>query len=146
MVIEGHRLHDRLLQGPMRACEGLMETEAMKTGKGSSYFWLSAALAIIIVIGSGWSRNNPQATAAQAVPTQMGAGGFVAHVLESEVHPTRVVFIDGQRQVLAVYEIGSSKGEIKFLSSRNVSYDLQMMGHNTMEPLPEDIKKRLQVR
>ena len=117
----------------------------MNIGIHSRYFWLSVALALVIVVGSLWSVENPRATASQAGPMQMGAGGFVAHVVESELHPARVIFIDGQRQVLAVYEIGSSKGEIKFLSSRNLSFDLQMMGYNTVKPMPEEIKKQLQV-
>jgi hypothetical protein len=45
---------------------------------------------------------------------------------------------------MTVYEIGREKGEIKFLSSRNLSYDMQMLGFNTTDPSPEDVKKTLE--
>ena len=116
----------------------------MKDGTSSRYLGLLAALAIAFLIWSGPNQDQPQANAAAAVPMELGSGGFVAHVLESEGRPPRVIFIDGQRRVLAVYEIGREKGEVKFVSSRNLSYDLQMMGFNTAKPLPEEIKKQLQ--
>ena len=117
----------------------------MNEGTNSRYLGLLAVMAIACLIWSGSNQDQSRATAASAVPMELGGGGFVAHVLESEGRAPRVLFIDGQRQVLAVYEIGREKGEVKFVSSRNLSYDLQMMGFNTAKPLPEEIKKQLQM-
>lgn len=118
----------------------------MHTHVNTRFWWLSTLFAIAVVAWFGWSEDNPTALAAEAVPMHSGSATFVAHVLESEGRPTRVIYIDGRQQVLAVYEIGRDKGEIKFVSSRNISFDLQMMGRNTLEPLPEEIKKQLQMR
>jgi hypothetical protein len=47
---------------------------------------------------------------------------------------------------MAVYEVGREKGEIKLLSSRNLTYDMQMLGYNSTDPSPEDIKKTLEMQ
>jgi hypothetical protein len=69
---------------------------------------------------------------------------MISHVLEVEGRSTRVIVIDATLRVMTVYEIGREKGEIKFLSSRNLSYDMQMLGFNTTDPSPEDVKKTLE--
>ena len=71
---------------------------------------------------------------------------MVTHVQEYEGRPTRVSVIDPQLRVMAVYEIGQEKAEIKFLSSRNMTFDLQMLGFNSTDPSPEDIKKTLEMQ
>ena len=79
-------------------------------------------------------------------PTSLATGstGMVTHVQQREGRPTRVIVIDPQQRVMAVYEIAQEKAEIKFLSSRNMTYDLQMLGFNSTDPSPEEIKKTLE--
>ncbi len=102
-----------------------------------------AAVAVVAGIVC-WFANAELALANQAVPPAIGASGMITHVLRSEVQPTRVIVIDPELRVMAVYEIGREKAEIEFLSSRNFSYDMQMLGHNSVEPTPESIKKMLE--
>ncbi len=93
-----------------------------------------------------WYANAETVWANQANLPVIGSPGLVTHVLESDGRATRVIIIDPAQRVMAVYEIGREKAEIKFLSSRNFSYDMQMIGHNSVDPKPEDIKKRLEAQ
>ena len=108
--------------------------------------WLVAVAAMALMAWNNWPEDNQHAFANQAFPVEPTAGGLVTHVIEAEGRPTQVILIDSRRQVLAVYEIGREKGEIKFVSSRNISFDMQMMGFNTAKPLPEEIKKQLDLQ
>jgi len=90
--------------------------------------------------------NGEKALANQTIAPVAGSNGIVTHVLESEGRPTRVILIDPASRVMAVYEIGREKAEIKWLSSRNFSYDMQMIGHNSVDPAPEDVKKMLEMQ
>ena len=91
-----------------------------------------------------WSADAHPARASQPTALASGASGMISHVLEVEGRSTRVIVIDATLRVMTVYEIGREKGEIKFLSSRNLSYDMQMLGFNTTDPSPEDVKKTLE--
>jgi hypothetical protein len=106
--------------------------------------------AALAVAAAGWLCWHADAEVAWAAGQPMlspaGAAGMIAHVLESETRPTRVIVLDPAQRVMAVYEVGRDKGEIKFLSSRNLSYDMQMLGYNSVDPSPEDIKKTLEMQ
>jgi hypothetical protein len=102
-----------------------------------------AALAVLAGMFC-WYEDVESALANQAAPPAIGSPGMITHVLQSEAQPTRVIVIDPQLRVMAVYEIGMEKAEIEFLSSRNFTYDLQMLYHNSVEPTPESIKKMLE--
>lgn len=93
-----------------------------------------------------WYADAHTAEASQPTALASGTAGMISHVLEAEGRSTRVVVIDPTLRVMAVYEIGREKGEIKFLSSRNLSYDMQMLGYNSTDPSPEDIKKTLEMQ
>ena len=102
---------------------------------------------VVVVAGLlGWYANVETASANQAVVPAIGATAVVSHVLETEGRPTRVIVIDPARRVMAVYEIGREKAEIGLLSSRNFSYDMQLLGHNSVDPSPEDVKKMLEIQ
>jgi hypothetical protein len=108
---------------------------------------LGYVAAVAVVVGMVcWFANAELALANQAVPPAIGSPGMITHVLRSEVQPTRVIVIDPELRVMAVYEIGREKAEIEFLSSRNFSYDMQMLGYNSVEPTPESIKKMLETQ
>jgi hypothetical protein len=99
---------------------------------------------VAVVVGTFcWYASTELALANQAAPPAIGASGMITHVLQSAVQPTRVIVIDPQLRVMAVYEIGREKAEIKLLSSRNFTFDMQMLGYNSVEPTPEAIKKLL---
>ena len=101
------------------------------------------------VIAAGlfcWYANAEAAWASQATSPATGSTGLVTHLQQIEGRPTRVIVIDPALRVMAVYEIGREKAEIKLLSSRNFSYDMQMLGYNSVDPSPEDIKKILDMQ
>lgn len=103
--------------------------------------------AVTAVAAAGWFCWHAEvARASQPMLSPAGSAGMIAHVQESETRPTRVIVIDPARRVMAVYEVGREKGEIKFLSSRNLSYDMQMLGYNSVDPSPEDIKQTLEMQ
>jgi hypothetical protein len=93
-----------------------------------------------------WYADAHPVQASQPTALASGAAGVISHVLESEGRSARVIVIDSTQRVMAVYEIGREKGEIKFLSSRNLTYDMQMLGFNSTDPSPEDIKKTLEMQ
>ena len=105
-----------------------------------------AAVAVVVMALFNWYADAEAAWANQSISPGLGATGFVTHVQEGEGRPTRVIVIDPQQRVMAVYEIGREKAEIRFLSSRNLSYDLQMLSFNSLDPSPEDIKKTLELQ
>jgi hypothetical protein len=109
--------------------------------------FLGCAAAAVAAVGwFCWHVDAEQAWANQPTPLAAGSPGMIAHVQETEGRPTRVIVLDSAARVLAVYEVGREKGEIKFLSSRNLNYDLQMLGFNSVDPSPEDIKKTLEMQ
>ncbi len=105
--------------------------------------WLVSLFACGLLGWSWVSDSGNGAWANQPLGVADGSA-LVSHVLHEDGRPTRVIVIDSQRRVLAVYEISKEKGEIKFLSSRNLSFDLQMLGYNTVDPKPEEIKRNLE--
>jgi hypothetical protein len=118
----------------------MQETQPKATRQKLGY-----AAAVVVVMGLFcWYANADSAWANQTIAPVPGSTGIVTHVLRSEVQPTRVIVIDPESRVMVVYEIGQEKAEIKLLSSRNFSYDMQMLSYNSVDPTPEDIKKSLE--
>jgi hypothetical protein len=84
------------------------------------------------------------AEAAPLVPGNLSAGGMIAHVLEDENRPQRVIVIDPASRVMAVYDVVRDSGEIQLKSVRNIAADLQMLEFNSGAPSPADIQETLQ--
>ena len=100
---------------------------------------------VVVVAGlCGWYANAEMAWANQAIAPATGSTGLIAHVQQIDGRSTRVIVIDPVLRVMAIYEIGREKAEIKLLSSRNFSYDMQLLGYNSVDPSPEDVKKMLE--
>jgi hypothetical protein len=55
-----------------------------------------------------------------------------------------VTVIDPKSRVMGVYSIDHKSGEITLKSVRNLTWDLQMTGHNTGSPAPQEIRELLQ--
>lgn len=111
-------------------------------GKSHSLGLLAVVL-VLVAIGSAWNESGQQSWAVQASPMGVAGGNLTTYLQESEGRPARLVVVDSQRMSVAVYEIGREKGEIKFLSCRNLVFDLQMTGYNSTEPSPQEIKNML---
>ena len=93
-----------------------------------------------------WYASAERAWANQAIAPATGSTELIAHVQQFDSRSTRVIVIDPALRVMAVYEIGREKAEIKLLSSRNFSYDMQLLGYNSVDPSPEDVKKMLEMQ
>jgi len=54
--------------------------------------------------------------------------------------------IDPNLQAMSVYHIDMSDGRITLRSVRNLHWDLQMLEHNAVSPLPRDLQALIQRR
>ncbi len=123
--------------------------DAMRVKQPQTRHKILGCLATVAVAAAGlfcWYADAHTAQASQPTALASGVTGMISHVLDVEGRSSRVIVIDPALRVMAVYEIGREKGEIKFLSSRNLSYDMQMLGFNSTDPSPEDIKKTLEMQ
>lgn len=106
-------------------------------------FWCLIAAAVVIL---GWSAGAQ--TIQQGEPARFGVGsaGLITHFSVSEGRPTQVAILDPQSRVLSVYYISPNDGQIQLKSVRPLTWDFEMNGFNTGDPLPKDIQAGLQRR
>lgn len=102
-----------------------------------------AAGVLAAAVWMGQAASQP-AEAAPLVPGNLAAGGLIAHVLDAEGRPQRVIVIDPVSRVMAVYDVVRESGEIQLKSVRNITADLQMLEFNSGAPSPADIQETLQ--
>ena len=123
--------------------DAMQDTQPRATRQTVGY----VATAVVVIAGLFcWYANAEAAWANQAIAPATGSTGLIVHVQQIDGRPTRVIVIDSELRVMAVYEIGREKAEIKLLSSRNFSYDMQLLGYNSVDPSPEDVKKMLEMQ
>ena len=82
-------------------------------------------------------------TANPELPTSELPPGCLQVVAEPGVPITAVVY-DPQQQVLGVYHVDRSTGEIELRSIRQIQWDLQLLHYDTKKPLPQHIKNNLE--
>jgi hypothetical protein len=70
-------------------------------------------------------------------------GELITHMTAADGQPHVVTVIDPRQRVMAVYHVDRSTGQITFMSSRNITWDLQMIEYNSGKPLPQDIRSGL---
>jgi hypothetical protein len=104
---------------------------------------LMAGLVIAATAGRGASE---LVNGSLADPSRVVSGELITHVTVADGGPQMVTVIDPRQRVLAVYHVERSTGQITFMSSRNITWDLQMMHHNSGDPLPQDVRSALQHR
>jgi len=108
--------------------------------------YVATAVVLVVVGLYCWYANAEMAWANQAIAPATGSTGLIAHVQQIDGRSTRVIVIDPELRKMAVYAIGKEKAEIKLLSSRDFSYDMQLLGYNSVDPSPEDVKKMLEMQ
>ena len=108
--------------------------------------YVATAVVLVVVGLYCWYANAEMAWANQAIAPATGSTGLIAHVQQIDGRSTRVIVVDPELRKMAVYEIGQEKAEIKLLSSRDFSYDMQLLGYNSVDPSPEDVKKMLEMQ
>jgi hypothetical protein len=81
------------------------------------------------------------ARADRGYPAQDTAqGGLLTHSLALGDSRQQLTVVDPVRQVICVYHIESSTGEISLKSTRSIHWDLQLPEFNTASPLPREIR------
>ncbi len=124
--------------------DAMQDTQPRATRQTVGY--VATAVVLVVVGLFCWYANAEMAWANQATAPATGSTGMIAHVQQIDGRSTRVIVIDPELRVMAVYEIGREKAEIKLLSSRDFSYDMQLLGYNSVDPSPEDVKKMLEMQ
>lgn len=104
---------------------------------------LMAGLVIAAMAGRGASE---PAYGPLADPLRVQSGDLLTHVTATDGRPQVVTVIDPRQRVVAVYHVEQSTGQITFKSCRNITWDLQMIEHNSGDPLPQDVRSALQQR
>ena len=122
----------------------MQDTQPRATRQTVGY--VATAVVLVVVGLYCWYASAEMAWANQATVPATGSTGMIAHVQQIDGRSTRVIVIDPELRVMAVYEIGREKAEIKLLSSRDFSYDMQLLGYNSVDPSPEDVKKMLEMQ
>ena len=148
MKIEGHRLQNRCARVRLVRPSGhgicLNQQNRMEAMPGKTHLLgLLAVVLVFVAMGSIGNESGQQTWAVQASPAGVAGGNLTTYLQEPDVRPARLVVVYSQRMSVAVYEIGREKGEIKFLSCRNLVFDLQMSMYNSDKPSPQEIKNML---
>jgi hypothetical protein len=102
---------------------------------------LGASLVIALTAGRGSSE--PAYGPATTLPANPGGGELITHVTAADGQPQVVTIIDPRQRVMAVYHVDCTSGEITPMSVRNFTWDLQMIEHNSGNPLPQDVRSAL---
>lgn len=71
------------------------------------------------------------------------AEGLQSHVISQPGRPHTVVVTDPVKKVIAVYFIDPANGNLDLKSVRNISWDLDILQHNTGDPKPQDVRAGL---
>ena len=100
---------------------------------------------LVIAATAGRSASEP-AYGPLADPSRVQSGELITHVTATDGQPQVVTVVDPRQRVLAIYHVDRSTGQITFKSSRNITWDLQMIEHNSGDPLPQDVRSALQQR
>jgi hypothetical protein len=99
---------------------------------------------LVIVATAGRSASEPGY--GPLADSSRQSGELITHVTAADGLPQVVTVIDSRQRVVAVYHVDQSTGQITFKSSRNITWDLQMIEHNSGDPLPQDVRSALQQR
>jgi hypothetical protein len=102
-----------------------------------------------LAIGATWlahAAGQPQAAAPPAGGAKLPSSELPPGCLEvvSEPgQPIAAVVYDPQQQVLGVYHVDRTTGEIELKSIRQIQWDLRLLHWQGKKPLPEEIKNDL---
>ena len=107
---------------------------------------LWAALAVGAVLGWGAARLPVGPTPAHAAGPVTGQEGLEVSVMRLGDTLSQMVVVDRFKKSAAVYHIDSATGKLAFKSARNIYWDLEMMAHNSENPLPDQIRQMMQQR
>lgn len=78
---------------------------------------------------------------AQPAPAGEGADALQLRVLHNPQGPPTMAVLDPVRQVLAVYQVDPTSGQISLRSVRLVRFDLRLDDFQTNKPSPADLRE-----
>lgn len=81
-----------------------------------------------------------------AVAAQETDSGYVVLSQTVADNHQQLVILDSKRHAMAVYHINLQTGELSLKSVRTIRWDLDMMGFNTDNPQPAEIRGMLEHR
>jgi hypothetical protein len=79
------------------------------------------------------------------VPSQE-AGGLITLTTPAGDNRQLLTVVDPRQQVISVYQLNLTNGEIELKAVRRIEWDLQMDEFNGVSPLPRDIRSMLNQR
>jgi hypothetical protein len=98
---------------------------------------------LVIAATAGRSASEP-VIGPLADPSRIQSGALITHVTAADSQPQLVTVIDPRQNVMAVYHVDRTSGQIALKSIRNFTWDLQMVEFNSGDPLPQDIRSGLE--
>ncbi len=107
-----------------------------------------ALVAVLVAVAMGAMPSAGQLPPPAVTPAQNATATnqmiVVSTVVEGRYQ--QVVVVDPAQKALAVYHVDLASGEVKLLSERNITWDLQMTHYNGTNPLPSEIQSLLEHR
>jgi hypothetical protein len=133
-------LLELILSAPGFTC-GRKESASMRMLLGSLLVVMGfVAGGVVIGLSGSLIANNPGRQPLQSVPSDQ----LIAFSLDLGNSGQQVTLIDTSRQVMGVYHIDRTSGEISLKCVRNTHWDLLMDEFNGVSPSPREIRSLLQ--
>jgi hypothetical protein len=110
------------------------------------YLHFGALLGASLVMGAMAGRSTSESAAygpPSDLPSHASSELFTQVTAADAQSPLTVTVVDPRQRVMGVYHVDRATGEISLKSIRNITWDLQMMVHNSGKPLPQDIRNGL---
>lgn len=103
---------------------------------------VGAGLVIATFAGTGWSDPGYGPLPA-TTPAAVHDSGLITHVSGSDGQPLTLTVIDPREQWIGVYHVDRATGAIALMSTRKITWDIQLIEFNSGKPSPQDIRSGL---
>jgi hypothetical protein len=100
---------------------------------------------VIAAVAGGADRSQPLVP--REVPSSaVGGGDLIAMTAPAGENRQQLTVIDPKLQVISVYHVNLTNGEIALKSVRNIHWDLQMAEFNPVSPSPREVRTIVEQR
>ncbi|GAB6165736.1 hypothetical protein JCM19992_17360 [Thermostilla marina] len=96
------------------------------------------------VVGLFVRGDQPQAAPVAEPRLPAAADGLIALSVEAGPHAQQITVIHPQREVMAVYHVDTTTGQIALRSVRSLRWDLLMTEFNAVNPTPRELESAYQ--
>ena len=103
---------------------------------------------VVLVVGVCSQRTPVFAQYPESDPSHQGKtdGQLIAFSVSADEGRQQVTLVDAVARTMSVYHIETATGEIELKSVRRFHWDLQMLEHNAVSPLPQELQALIQRR